>query len=106
MYSHVVNLMTTMPGRCHQELMTPLTRDVAKEAEFEGYNMEIMAELVAFLNTRLDQNPVSVRRVHQPRYIDCKVNTSKHNTFCHVHSSFLAGLTLVLMNNCKKCPPT
>ncbi|XP_046665124.1 synembryn-A [Homalodisca vitripennis] len=56
--SHVVNLLTTMPGRCHQELMAPLTKDVSKEAEFEGYNMEAMAVLVTFLNTRLDQNPV------------------------------------------------
>ncbi|KAG8243505.1 Synembryn-B [Homalodisca vitripennis] len=55
--SHVVNLLTTMPGRCHQELMAPLTKDVSKEAEFEGYNMEAMAVLVTFLNTRLDQNP-------------------------------------------------
>lgn len=58
-YSHVVNLLTTMPGQCHQELMAPLTKDVAKEAEFEGYNMEAMAVIVTFLNIRLDQNPVS-----------------------------------------------
>lgn len=49
-----------MPGHCHQELMSPLTRDVAKEAEFEGYNMEAMAVLVSFLNNRLDQNPVTI----------------------------------------------
>lgn len=49
-----------MPGQCHQELMAPLTKDVAKEAEFEGYNMEAMAVIVTFLNIRLDQNPVSL----------------------------------------------
>lgn len=58
-----------MPGQCHQELMTPLTKDVAKEAEFEGYNMEAMAVIVSFLNLRLDQNPVSLLSLSFQGYI-------------------------------------
>uniref|UniRef100_A0A1B6CFL8 Synembryn-A n=1 Tax=Clastoptera arizonana TaxID=38151 RepID=A0A1B6CFL8_9HEMI len=55
LHNHVVNLLTTMPSSCHQELLTTFTVDIPKELDFEGHNMEAMAVLLQFLDDRLSQ---------------------------------------------------
>jgi hypothetical protein len=52
-----VNLLITVPDNCYEKLMTPVQRsphDPAKEFEYDGKNMEALAVLLDFLDSKLD----------------------------------------------------
>ncbi|GAB1599907.1 synembryn-A-like [Argonauta hians] len=54
---HTVNLLTNVPVTCYEQLLTPMTDNVAesvpKENETEGKNMESIVVLLNFLHQRL-----------------------------------------------------
>ncbi|KAJ9585217.1 hypothetical protein L9F63_002980, partial [Diploptera punctata] len=57
LHNHTVNLLTSIPSNCYEELMTPVqrsTRDIDKDLEFDGRNMQAVAVLVEFLDMKLN----------------------------------------------------
>ncbi|XP_046395436.1 synembryn-A [Ischnura elegans] len=56
--NHTVNLLVNIPSNCYEELMTTIpkdARDIPKDAEYEGLNMQAVAVLYDFLSDRLKE---------------------------------------------------
>lgn len=68
LHNHTVNLLTSIPSNCYEELMTPIqrsTRDPEKDVEYDGRNMEAVAVLIEFLHMKLNLAEQNTRLQHE-----------------------------------------
>ncbi|KAG8230759.1 hypothetical protein J437_LFUL009819 [Ladona fulva] len=56
--NHTINLLVNIPSHCYEELVTIISKDakdIPKDAEYEGMNMQAVSVLVDFLSDRLKE---------------------------------------------------
>lgn len=59
---HTINLLTNMPKRCYNPLVTPVLKEdnLPKHLQFEEHNMTAVYEIVSFLEKKFTNEPVNI----------------------------------------------